>query len=958
MSSASNLPSLNQALFASISSVDNEAALVVPTRSLANILAEEFAAHQLNQGRTAWIKPTILTWNDLLQDLWQQNQPLHPELSALVPITEAQSLVVWTRILDKAKRAENELVLINVAQTAKAAQAAHKACMEWGLSEEILARYKNLDLDQFQAWQADYLSACSTGGLIETARMAPLLSTCDSLRCSYQNLVFYAFDLLTDTQQQTIAVLGESGIQLHFRATGFHSQITESWAQSRETAGAFASAPSYVTSFHNEVDELTTVLRRCREIVEDQPSLKIALVVPDLQNRRAQIARYAREVFYPNATPLHAETNAGAYRISLGKPLFEWPAIRTALAILSMLSAKLATRDLANILRSRHVFALSGQTRFVNAFLQWLAEQRIHTFKLDEARELLAQYRASVAEHNVKSLAGSDKDVSNALKLCEVLESLLDFREELLAKRVQSGANKMKSPTAWQQLFNQWLDKWGWSTGRIDTDLSSDQYQLDKKFANTLDSFARLEIVLNKCGLGRALDLLSTQCQEEVFSPQAEPAPILISGVYEAIGREVDVLFLTGVNEEFLSSMPSIPFIPASVFVDTQYPSATHDRHFKQMKAVYDSLLLSAKESHLSFSRTDLLDPDQAKAISPLIRKLKVIDVEPTPREQNLEQLIEYHDEHGLAYPQDKPIAHGMAIFKDQSSCPFKAFATHRLQCRQVDDPEFGLEATAQGILIHALLEIVWQDLADSAGLTKWLSQSETQKSKDLDGWIASSIEHCADDFNSEQVTLIRRESARYKLIITQWLEYEMQRPIAFSVVEKEWEFSAELGGIPYRGTVDRIDVAEDGRVLIIDYKTGSVKRSDWIGDRLSNPQMPLYCLAHEQQKNRKASAIAYAKVRRDDLGFSYLGEAGLFNSVKRYGEQYEQEWVEEQPLWQAKLETVAQEFLAGQATVDPVDEACKYCPYGGVCRIKQLSADHLSLDSSENTTELEPQSD
>ncbi len=49
---------------------------------------------------------------------------------------------------------------------------------------------------------------------------------------------------------------------------------------------------------------------------------------------------------------------------------------------------------------------------------------------------------------------------------------------------------------------------------------------------------------------------------------------------------------------------------------------------------------------------------------------------------------------------------------------------------------------------------------------------------------------------------------------------------------------------------IDRIDEMPDGSLAVIDYKTSASvpSPSSWLGDRPSDPQLPLYALAVEQQ--------------------------------------------------------------------------------------------------------------
>ena len=934
--------SLNQQLF--VCAIDG--ALVVPTRSLANVLAEEFAADQLKQGHTAWVRPSILTWTDLLHMLWRYNKPHHAELAELTPINAAQSLVLWTRILDAAKRSEDHLRLLNVAQTAKAAQSAYSALFEWQLTREQIFNANNIDMVQYLQWQDSYDQLCQTEGFLDPARVPHILMECEAIQCPYQKLVFYAFDLFSDAQQDLIDHLARAQVLIGHRATGYTSKVSDEWLASRAVAGDVINHPTTVNAYVHDAHELQEVLKFARTTIERDPDQKVGIVVPDLQSRRAQIARLAREVFYPNLTPLEAEQQASAYRISLGRPLLDWSAVRVGLLLLSLLKPRVSSRDFASVLRSQSVFVLAHKSGVVDAWLNWLAGKRIHTLEWTQITDTLEQFKHAVSNNKVVFAGQLEQRNKQASAFCSALNTLFETRVKLLAAVPQSGGRPSQSPQQWVALFESWLQAWSWSTGEVGAELGSEQFQLRQKFDSTLQSFADLKLVLSKCGVGRALDLLTTLCQDTVFAPQAEPTPILISGVYEAIGREVDLLLLTGLSEEFLASLPSIPFIPASALVNSSYPSANYERHFEQSLVVLKSLLLSAKTSQLSFAKRELTASEQPRSVSPLIRKLTVVEIPlAQPQSENV-GLLDYVDNTGLPYPTGAPIDHGMRIFKEQSSCAFRAFASHRLACQHVDDAEFGLEPSAQGVFIHAILEEAWGDLAGSQSLEAWLLKTHEQQSLDIDRWIEAALEECTKEFTAEQMGLLTRERDRYHPLLRDWLAYESTRPVGFSVVEREWWIESELNGIPYRGIIDRVDLTDDGRVVIIDYKSGNVSRDDWTGERLSNPQMPLYMLAHEQKKQRAASGVAYAIIRRGDLKFDYLAEQGILPGGKSLVEERAESWAEFQPHWKTKLETLAVEFLQGDARVNPVDDkACKYCPYDGLCRVRQINAAQIDAE-------------
>ena len=90
-------------------------------------------------------------------------------------------------------------------------------------------------------------------------------------------------------------------------------------------------------------------------------------------------------------------------------------------------------------------------------------------------------------------------------------------------------------------------------------------------------------------------------------------------------------------------------------------------------------------------------------------------------------------------------------------------------------------------------------------------------------------------------------------------------------------------------------------------------------------------------------SAIAFARLRPDDLGFDGLaeGEPGAPGVVPLADARYKfkalDSWHELLKDWHLHLETLARDFRAGSAAVDPrTASVCNYCHLHALCRIAE----------------------
>jgi ATP-dependent helicase/nuclease subunit B len=189
--------------------------------------------------------------------------------------------------------------------------------------------------------------------------------------------------------------------------------------------------------------------------------------------------------------------------------------------------------------------------------------------------------------------------------------------------------------------------------------------------------------------------------------------------------------------------------------------------------------------------------------------------------------------------------------------------------------------------------------------------------------------------------------------LILDWLEIEKKRK-PFIVESQEKERSVEIGGISLQTRIDRIDRLDDGRQVIIDYKTGEPKISAWHGDRPDEPQLPLYCISSREP----VAAVAYAQLKRGKIQFAGLAEeAGLAPGINKSDEVRSNPlpWNELEARWREVITRLCEEIQAGFADADPkkFPETCKNCDLMALCRIHEGSP--LESDETEENTREAP---
>lgn len=896
-----------------LAQLDKSTVLVVPTRSLVTSLNERLARHYLASNTAVWEAPAILVWSDYLRALWQANRhDFAASEGALSLISAQQSLLVWTQIIEQSRRNEQALTLLNVQQTARAVQRSWRLMHEWLVPAEAIKQDHVADTEQFLYWLDEYRQKLSRRGLIDESMLSDALSRVEC-ELPYTRMIWVSYDLITDAQQRHIASAQDRGVEVLFKRP---QQVCQN---------------QKFQQFTDPREEIKAALETARKRLEADPKTQISIVVPDLEHRQASIEELARAVFYPNLSPLQIQQNSNVYRFSLGQYLHEWPAIETALGLLALLKNRVSIGDLSYLLRNQFIDVSVAHRDECRIFERWLKHQRFHQVLFDQLPDLYAECKAALSP---KSLPASD---SLETRLRELSEHRLRI-QSMLKERAEESAYAALGFSAWATVFTDWLGAWGWHTNTVDQAMNSVQYQLHKRWVALLEEFSGLSTVQHRAGLARVLELVQQMARNTVFLPKSAASPIVISGVLEAVGREVDLCILTGMHQDYPPAPKADAFIPSRLLAESGHPAGGTRNGSQHAFKVIDHLLECASQQIVSYARRGEQDSDIELTAATLFRDAEFVPHHKQVNTLAADEMITletYCDTQGLPWSANTAPKGGSRIFENQSQCAFKAYATHQLACAAQDDAEFGLDNLDRGNVVHHLLDKLWGRLQTQAALRQ---QSEPQRVELIETLITQTLEDNPLQLSHEKRHLLRLEAPRLQRLLGDWLALEEQRPEAFTVIERERQGRGSIGGIAFDFIVDRVDLTNDGRSVIIDYKTGAVNRNGWTGERLRSPQMPLYALALDAENESPASGIAFASVRQGDHKFVELSEAGIFRKAQKRQQDCELEWQENRAAWPTLLAQLAGEFLDGRADVDPIDDdICKFCDLGAMCRVSQF---------------------
>jgi ATP-dependent helicase/nuclease subunit B len=644
-------------------------------------------------------------------------------------------------------------------------------------------------------------------------------------------------------------------------------------------------------------DEILQAALWARDLLASNPAASIGVAVPNIEVLRPKLERIFTEVLHPGAG---FEAMDRAFHISLGPALSQQPVVHAALLALEFIAEPMEQDRLGMLLRS--------------PFLKGSEDEQSSRAGLDALLRRKAPPEAGIEQ--VRAFADA----------CPVLNRALGTVEKEVRKLPAE-----QYPSLWTRSFSRLLKSAGWPGDRA---LSSHEYQVVEAWNGLLTTLSTLDAMTGRVSFNSALLRLRKLAEATKFQAENEGAAVQVLGLLEASGLQFDHLWVMGLHDEALPgpARPH-PFLPVSLQRQYQLPHASAEREWEFAGKLMARIQGSARNIVLSYPEWEgdqQLGPSpllpQAGALPSLDRKGAVWQdvIRASAASETLEDAVAPElpigtEQHG-----------GTWVLRDMAACPFRAFAQYRLGARPLEDAVLGIDPRDRGTAVHKAMELIWIELKTHRELCARTPQH-------IDQVVAACVATALGDSPGLGRSLERR---RLERLLTDWLEIEKARP-PFTVLEREEKHSVDLGGLRITTRIDRVDALEDGRQVIIDYKTGEVKTTVWTGERPDEPQVPLYCAS----TGNDVAAAAFARLRRSDLGFLGLADGGELGKIKSMRTEKGVRLPDLILQWEQTLQNLALDFRTGVARVDPkAHSSCTYCDITALCRVR----DSQELDADE----------
>jgi len=865
--------------------------LLTPNQRLARRIKSEWDARCVAAGARVWEPIPVLPLEIWLERQWQQAVSAGL-LPALIQINEAQAMQLWQQVIAQDERESGQYHLLRPAAAAEVASDARNALLRWQVDTRAPAIRQQFSLEvdcgSFLRWLDLFERRLQLAGQATALDCIRQLARCAG-QLAPSRVALLAFDDIAPLYRAAVDALA---------------------GELQEIAPGGAPARRRLYAFTDKRAELQAVARWAAATSRQEPAASIGIVLGDMAAERAALEFLLRREF---------DCLGGSYtslpvNFSTGIALDRAPLVRDALAALALAAGpRTAIGDIEALLRSRFLHLPDAGTALANCFIN-----RLYEAGREEVE--VAELRRAASEVTLGQGRG--------LLLGKYLLALAGMRE----------LRRPALPSRWAERFWQILSVWGWpGSGPLD----SLEYQQLELWYRTLDEYRAYDAVCQPLDFGAALLLLRSSCRNKMSQPATADCNVQVLGPLEAAGLGFDQLWLCGMQaDRWPAPARPNPFIPQLLQRRLNMPHASAQREWNFALALMDQFTRSTDVLHASYCRllddvpqlpSALLDgfaPAQAQAVAA---------IDPAWARQRAGRLLETLDDQlapALDPAELSSISGGSALLEDQSQCPFRAFAKRRLGVEPLSAANLALSAADRGALLHEALNALWARLIDQRSLLALGNAEEAVV-------VEAAAQHAIAAFPTRRRRLLgpaywRLEAQRMASLLREWLALERQRG-EFLVLQREQDVFLDLGGLPLRLRVDRIDQLPDGSRVIIDYKSGVGKVQDWLGERPAKPQLLLYAIAAPGA----AAALAFAQVRPRDARFIGLGRIaaapGISAELGKAAREYidDADWEALNDYWRSNLERLAAEFVAGQAGVDPLaSSSCNWCGLQPLCRI------------------------
>lgn len=888
------------------SALARNATIIVPSLRLKDAILAEIHS---SQKQSAYKAPSVFPIDVWIKKLWELRG-----ISGISPCCDwqlmsgPQELFVWTQIIENSSQT---IPLLNPEDTAAQVSQSYQDIQQWALWESLLdgsAHYQsNLDVATFIEWAQTYQAVCNERQLISLVDCTRLLiDSFESSEHAYlpDEIALSNFDDPPPLYSRLFLALG--------KATGVSNN-------NPKTAAYNTAASRHV--FPDRDQEIKNCAQWALKLCKAEPDAHIGIIMPSAAPDKGSVIRRFEDIFNSKNAIAPLDTEALFNSTGDSVPLTSFGMIHDALLLLSLFATDQDSNEICRLLQS--------------------------PFLLSDSEETESLLQAQLIMRRNFSSRCSITEVSQILENVKLKSHSPQFAQRLLqSKTALRSLPNHGTPRQWATLFSETLESFQWPR----SSLSVDENKLLVLWQEGLALFSESAINLGKLDHRTALkklrSLLSQLSPRPGFSSKRQLSFYTVS---EAIGLRFDHAWLLGFDDQSWPqpSSPS-PFLPYVLQREHCMPASHGENQFAMAQQSFQALTASVQQI-LVFSHFET-DNDQQLRASSFIKGVTpshAIRADTWPLNsyckstQHNHELATVGDNAAPLLAANAKIRGGQSVLSNQSSCPFRGFAKHRLNADTLQQFSSGLSSMARGTAVHIAMETFYSEINTSDDLA---SISKPDLKLKIEAASRDAVDYLNRNFRRVMTPKFSEiEQSRLEILLSLFVELDVKRQ-DFSVLSREKSYEWQHGNLLLRLKMDRVDKLADNSLALIDYKTGkhAASRQSWLQERPEDMQLPLYFVVASESEEAEIGALTIAHVNIEKIEFTGLAATESFGqSLKPVADddKIEFSWEELGAFWSERVTMLADEFIASKCNVNPVNDhkTCEYCGLQSLCRVQEL---------------------
>ncbi len=885
--------------------------MLTPHPRLARAESAAFDAARHAEGVRVWQPANVLPWRAWTASLWRD--VLVNGVDTRILLNDLQERALWEEVVreDAADTLRSTSSLARLCAGAANLLGAFDLRGDFGRG--VYHRSSDAsDTDIFARWWFRFEARCTADGFLPTGHIDTALATHvrNGQIAPQAEYLLHGFDTLTPAQQSLMDALEAAGARIH--------RTSSQPRESTETTLMTCASPD------EELAHCATWARRALE----QPQARVSIVVPDLDTCRPVLERALRAAVAPELADVTTVEHSAPFEFSTGRPLAVLAVVEDALRLLRWCVDEVSVDDAGAVLRSRFLSFAPTPDRGAE----------LDAFILRDKPAL----RAVVSMSRVAIwLEKAEPSAATVLRTVVAVARNLD----------KGRANHAVFADGSRALLR--------AAGWPGQSLSSDEHQAADRWDETLDRVASLDALGHKVTFAEFVAKLADATQDTVFAPENQDAPLQVTTVAEAVGRDVDALWFLHADERtWPPRLRSHPLLPLALQRALGMPGADSREDELASQRQLTRLLQGTRSAVFSYARTA---SENTQRPAPLVWAIEgitsaVADSDSLPEESVLLESVE--DVAPLPSLPEGVLTGGVSVLSAQAECGFRAFAEKRLFSRELLVNGAGLTPGERGDHVHSVLEAFWTKVRDQEQLKRMFANRDSEGVSERDRLLVQCIDDVLRSRPDEawEAAYLDVQQKRLKQLLTAWLDFEATRP-PFRVEHIEEEIGdAAVGPLKLKLRVDRVDrvtVGGEEAAVLIDYKTGSAihTKAEWMGERLSQPQLPVYAIASGIPH---VKGVAFGAVKVGKLGNRLEGLADdpkMLSTRATASVDFDLQL----ETWRTDVTKLATDFANGVADVDPKEypKTCDQCGQRMLCRLDVATL--LDLDDMDEDDEELP---